>query len=38
MKRKEYKEPVMQVVKLQHQSHLLQASLRNYQFNEYQEE
>ncbi len=44
MKRKNYERPTMKVVKLQHQTHLLQASqqsettgTRNYNWNEYDE-
>ena len=44
MKRKVYQTPTMQVVKLQHQSHLMVGSertrenLRDYDWNEYEDE
>jgi len=45
MKRKDYQKPTMMVVKLQHQTHLLQASaqdkevgMRNYNVENYYEE
>ena len=44
MKRIDYKKPTMTVVKLQHQTHLLQSSpsgevgVEDYNFNEYEEE
>ena len=42
MKKKDYQKPTMQVVKLQHQAHLLQASgqagVQNYNWNTEEEE
>lgn len=45
MNRKDYQKPTMKVVKLQHQTHLLQTSVqernvgvRNYEYEEYEEE
>ena len=42
MKKKDYQTPTMQVVKLQHQAHLLQASaqenLKDYNWHDYEEE
>lgn len=38
MNRKEYKEPVMKVVKLQRRAHLLDGSVEQYRYNNYQED
>jgi len=42
MKRKDYRKPAMKIVKLQQQTHLLagsgEATMENYNFNEYQED
>ena len=38
MKKKDYLKPTVQVVKLQHQAHLLQASVENYNWNDETEE